>query len=164
MAYGMMNLVMTATPIAMVACGFTVDDSAWVIQWHALAMYIPSFFTGSLIARFGVEKVLAAGMALLAMAGAFGLAGIDYANFAIGLILLGYRLELRLHRRHGAGHRVLPAQREEQGAGGQRLLRVRDRGYRVAHLRQAARRDRLECRERGCVPDGRACAWLPSAG
>jgi predicted MFS family arabinose efflux permease len=89
MAYGMMNLVMTATPIAMVACGFTVDDSAWVIQWHALAMYIPSFFTGSLIARFGVEKVLAAGMALLAMAGAFGLAGIDYANFAIGLILLG---------------------------------------------------------------------------
>ncbi|MDX1717516.1 MAG: MFS transporter, partial [Anderseniella sp.] len=89
MAYGMMNLVMTATPIAMVACGFTVDDSAWVIQWHALAMYIPSFFTGNLIARFGVEKVLAAGMALLAMAGAFGLAGIDYANFAIGLVLLG---------------------------------------------------------------------------
>jgi len=89
MAYGMMNLVMTATPLAMVACGFTVDDSAWVIQWHALAMYIPSFFTGSLIARFGVEKVLASGMALLALAGAAGIAGIDYANFAIGLILLG---------------------------------------------------------------------------
>ena len=89
MAYGMMNLVMTATPLAMVACGFTVDDSAWVIQWHALAMYIPSFFTGSLIARFGVEKVLATGMGLLALAGVSGLAGIDYANFAIGLILLG---------------------------------------------------------------------------
>jgi MFS family permease len=89
MAYGMMNLVMTATPIAMVACGFTVDDSAWVIQWHALAMYIPSFFTGGLIARFGVEKVLATGMALLALAGTAGIAGIDYANFAVGLILLG---------------------------------------------------------------------------
>ncbi len=89
MAYGMMNLVMTATPLAMVACGFTVDDSAWVIQWHALAMYIPSFFTGGLIARFGVERVLAAGMGLLALAGVAGIAGIDYANFAIGLILLG---------------------------------------------------------------------------
>ena len=89
MVYGMMNLVMTATPIAMVACGFSVDDSAWVIQWHALAMYIPSFFTGNLIARFGVEKVLAAGMALLALAGASGIAGIDYTNFAVGLILLG---------------------------------------------------------------------------
>ncbi len=89
MAYGMMNLVMTATPIAMVACGFTVDDSAWVIQWHALAMYVPSFFTGSLIARYGVEKILATGMGLLALAGVAGLSGIDYANFAIGLILLG---------------------------------------------------------------------------
>ena len=89
MAYGMMNLVMTATPIAMVACGFTVDDSAWVIQWHALAMFIPSFFTGSLITRFGVERILAVGMVLLAMAGIAGLTGITFANFAVGLVLLG---------------------------------------------------------------------------
>lgn len=89
MAYGMMNLVMTATPIAMQACGFTVDQSAWVIQWHALAMFVPSFFTGSLILRFGVERVLAFGMVLLAMAGIAGLTGISFANFAIGLVLLG---------------------------------------------------------------------------
>jgi predicted MFS family arabinose efflux permease len=89
MAYGMMNLVMTSTPIAMVACGFTVDQSAWVIQWHALAMFIPSFFTGSLISRFGVERVLAVGMILLSMAGIAGLSGITFGNFAVGLILLG---------------------------------------------------------------------------
>jgi MFS family permease len=89
MSYGMMNLVMTSTPIAMVACGFTVDDSAWVIQWHALAMFVPSFFTGSLILRFGVERVVAAGMVLLALAGIAGLAGIAFANFAVGLVLLG---------------------------------------------------------------------------
>jgi len=89
MAYGMMNLVMTSTPIAMVACGFTVDQSAWVIQWHALAMFIPSFFTGSLILRFGVERVLAAGMVLLSMAGIAGLSGITFGNFAAGLVLLG---------------------------------------------------------------------------
>lgn len=89
MAYGMMNLVMTSTPIAMVACGFTVDQSAWVIQWHALAMFIPSFFTGSLISRFGVERVLAAGMVLLSMAGIAGISGITFGNFAVGLILLG---------------------------------------------------------------------------
>ncbi len=89
MAYGMMNLVMTSTPIAMVACGFTVDQSAWVIQWHALAMFVPSFFTGSLISRFGVERVLATGMVLLSMAGIAGLTGISFANFAVGLVLLG---------------------------------------------------------------------------
>ncbi len=89
MAYGMMSLVMTSTPIAMVACGFTVDQSAWVIQWHALAMFVPSFFTGSLMLRFGVERVLAVGMFLLSMAGIAGLTGITFANFAVGLVLLG---------------------------------------------------------------------------
>jgi predicted MFS family arabinose efflux permease len=89
MAYGMMNLVMTATPIAMVACGFTVDDSAWVIQWHALSMFVPSFFTGSLILRFGVERIVAVGMGLLVLAGIAGLSGIGFANFAVGLVLLG---------------------------------------------------------------------------
>ncbi len=89
MAYGMMNLVMTSTPIAMVACGFTVDQSAWVIQWHALSMFLPSFFTGSLILRFGIERVVAVGMLLLSMAGIAGLTGITFVNFATGLVLLG---------------------------------------------------------------------------
>ncbi len=47
LAYGIMMLVMTATPVAMLGCGFTVQDSSWVIQWHALSMFVPSFFTAA---------------------------------------------------------------------------------------------------------------------
>jgi MFS family permease len=89
LAYGMMNLVMTAAPIAMIDCGFSTGNAAWVIQWHVLAMFVPSFFTGNLIARFGAERVCMTGLALLAGAGIAGLAGIDFHFFAIDLILLG---------------------------------------------------------------------------
>ena len=89
MAFGMMNLVMTATPIAMLDCGFTVNDASWVIQWHVLGMYVPSFFTGSLIARYGVERITGLGMIILALAGIGALAGIHFANFAVALVLLG---------------------------------------------------------------------------
>jgi len=88
-AYGVMNFLMTATPIAMVDCGFSVEQSAWVIQWHAFAMFAPSFFTGSLILRWGVDRIVLAGMALLLLAAAAGLAGVSFANFSVGLILLG---------------------------------------------------------------------------
>jgi MFS family permease len=89
LSYGIMVLVMTATPVAMLGCGFSVQDSSWVIQWHALAMYVPSFFTGNLIARYGAERVSVAGMVLLVAAAVSGLMGIHFENFAIGLILLG---------------------------------------------------------------------------
>ena len=89
LAYGIMVLVMTATPVAMLGCGFSVKDSSWVIQWHALAMFVPSFFTGSLIARFGAGRISAIGMALLIAAAVSGLMGIRFENFAVGLILLG---------------------------------------------------------------------------
>jgi MFS family permease len=85
----MMNLVMTATPIAMVDCGFASTDASWVIQWHVLGMFVPSFFTGHLIARFGVEKICLLGMALLITAAVVAMLGIDFANFALALILLG---------------------------------------------------------------------------
>jgi len=88
-SYGVMNLLMTATPIAMVACGFSVDDSAWVIQWHSLAMFGPSFITGHLIARFGVERIIFAGLAMLVTAALVGLMGITFVHFSVGLILLG---------------------------------------------------------------------------
>ncbi len=88
-SYGVMNLLMTATPIAMVGCGFSVNDSAWVIQWHSLAMFVPSFFTGHLIARFGVERIIFAGLFMLAAAAMIGLMGIDIINFYAGLIMLG---------------------------------------------------------------------------
>ena len=89
LAFGIMVLVMTATPVAMLGCGFSVKDSSWVIQWHALAMFVPSFFTGSLIARYGARKISAIGMALLVAAAVSGLLGIHFENFAVGLILLG---------------------------------------------------------------------------
>ncbi len=89
MSYGIMNLVMTATPIAMVDCGFGIAESSWVIQWHVLAMFVPSFFTGSLIAKFGVDRITLLGLILLCGAGLAALLGIAFANFAVGLILLG---------------------------------------------------------------------------
>lgn len=87
--YGMMNLVMTASPLAMVARGFSIDSAAWVIQWHVLAMYIPSFFTGQLINRFGKVKIIGAGMIMLVGCGAAALSGIEITNFGLALILLG---------------------------------------------------------------------------
>jgi len=89
LAYGIMNLVMTATPIAMVDCGFASADASWVIQWHVLGMFVPSFFTGHLIARYGVERICLLGMLLLIVAAVVAMLGIDFANFAIALILLG---------------------------------------------------------------------------
>jgi predicted MFS family arabinose efflux permease len=89
LSYATMVLVMTATPAAMLGCGFNVKDSSWVIQWHVLAMFVPSFFTGTVISRFGAERVSAAGMVLLTGAAISGLLGIHFSNFAVGLILLG---------------------------------------------------------------------------
>jgi len=89
LSYGMMNLVMTAAPIAMLDCGFTTANAAWVIQWHVFAMFVPSFFTGQIIARFGAEKVCATGLMLLACAALAGLHGISFGHFAVTLILLG---------------------------------------------------------------------------
>lgn len=89
LSFGIMNLVMTATPLAMLACGLTVDDAAWVIQWHAVAMFAPSFFTGSLIKRFGTRPIVATGLLMLAGCGAVALTGLEIETFTIALILLG---------------------------------------------------------------------------
>lgn len=88
-SYALMNLVMTSTPLAVVGCGFTPGNAADVVTSHVLAMYVPSFFTGHLIARFGVEKVVGAGLVILAAAGAVALQGVEIENFFIALILLG---------------------------------------------------------------------------
>ncbi|MBF0307646.1 MAG: MFS transporter [Alphaproteobacteria bacterium] len=87
--YGVMNLVMVATPLAMVGCGFTFADSAEVIRWHVLGMFVPSFFTGHLIARFGVLRVIAAGGGLIVAAVAVNVAGLAFGNFMVALTLLG---------------------------------------------------------------------------
>lgn len=88
-SYALMNLVMTSSPLAVVGCGFETKDAANVVTAHVLAMYAPSFFTGHVIARFGVEKVMATGLVILAGAGAVAMAGVDLANFFLALILLG---------------------------------------------------------------------------
>lgn len=88
-SYGIMVLVMTATPVAMLGCGFSVQDSSWVIQWHALAMYVPSFFTGAVITRIGASRTAIIGMVMLVLAAVAGLMGIHFENFAVGLVLLG---------------------------------------------------------------------------
>ncbi len=89
-SYSLMNLVMTSTPLAVVGCGFTTNNANDIVSAHVLAMFAPSFFTGHLIARFGVEKIMATGLAILAMAGVVGLAGVEIENFFVALILLGF--------------------------------------------------------------------------
>ncbi len=88
-AYAMMNLVMTSAPLAMKICGLPLSDSNTGIQWHIVAMYGPSFFTGSLIARFGAPTIVAAGLLLEAFAATIGLTGITTHHFWAGLIVLG---------------------------------------------------------------------------
>src|SRR5579862_8920916 len=88
-AYPMMNLVMTSAPLAMKMCGLSVSDSNFGIQWHIVAMYGPSFFTGSLIARFGAQRIVATGLLLEAVAATIGLSGITAMHFWATLIVLG---------------------------------------------------------------------------
>jgi predicted MFS family arabinose efflux permease len=88
-SYGVMNLLMTSAPLAMVMCNHSVTDASLGIQWHVLGMYAPSFFTGTLISRYGVNRVVLAGLALLASSAVVGYAGISLAHFWISLILLG---------------------------------------------------------------------------
>jgi MFS family permease len=87
--YTMMNLVMTSAPLAMRLCGLPISDSNFGIQWHIIAMYAPSFFTGPLLARFGAPVVVAAGLMLEALAAVIGLSGISVAHFWGTLIMVG---------------------------------------------------------------------------
>ncbi|PHQ96637.1 MAG: MFS transporter [Marinosulfonomonas sp.] len=88
-SYALMNLMMTSTPLAVVGCGYTQNNAADVVMAHVLAMFAPSFFTGHLINRFGVEKIIATGLTILAAAGVAGLSGVEIENFYLALILLG---------------------------------------------------------------------------
>ena len=88
-SYALMNLVMTSTPLAVVGCGFSNEHANDIVSAHVLAMFIPSFFTGHLIVRFGVLKIMTAGLLILGLAGIVALSGVTLTNFFLALILLG---------------------------------------------------------------------------
>lgn len=87
--YGVMNLLMTATPLAMDICSLPFADTAFVLEWHVIGMFAPSFFTGDLIKRFGVLRVIGAGTVLMAACIGVALTGISLMHFWWALLLLG---------------------------------------------------------------------------
>jgi MFS family permease len=89
LGYGVMNLLMAATPLAMQVCGFPFSDTALVLEWHVIGMFAPGFFTGHLIKRFGVLPVMGVGVLLNAACIAVALSGVDLHQFLIALFLLG---------------------------------------------------------------------------
>ena len=110
-SYTLMNLVMTSAPLAMRMCGLPITSSNTAIEWHVVAMYAPSFITGSLIARFGAPRVAGTGLLLLLGAAACGLAGTTTAHFDAGLVILGLGWNLGFV---GASALVLETHRPEE--------------------------------------------------
>lgn len=89
LGYGVMSLIMNATPLAMRAAAFTFADTTWVIQWHVVGMFAPSFVTGSLIDRYGLRNVLLTGALLNALAIGINLSGQEHNHFWLALLSLG---------------------------------------------------------------------------
>ena len=89
LGYGVMNLLMSATPIAMQICGLPFSSVAWVLEWHVIGMFAPGFFTGHLIKRFGVLPIMAIGLGLNLLCVAIALSGIAFEQFLAALFLLG---------------------------------------------------------------------------
>ena len=89
LGYGVMNLLMAGTPLAMQICGLPFSDTALVLEWHVIGMFAPGFFTGSLIQRFGALKIMGVGVALNCICIAIALTGTDLQQFVIALFLLG---------------------------------------------------------------------------
>jgi MFS family permease len=89
MGYGVMNLLMAATPLAMQQCGLGFDDAAFVLEWHVIGMFAPGFFTGHLIKRFGTLPIMATGVVLNLLCIAIALSGVELQQFVASLFLLG---------------------------------------------------------------------------
>jgi len=135
LGYGVMNLLMAATPIAMQICGLPFSDTALVLEWHVIGMFAPGFFTGHLIKKFGTLPIMAVGLALNAACVLIALSGVQLHQFLAALFLLGVGwnflfifagcgLELSVHRQHHPGAEHLPARRKRQGPGRTEFLRV----------------------------------------
>jgi predicted MFS family arabinose efflux permease len=89
LGYGVMNLLMAATPIAMQICGLSFSDTAWVLEWHVIGMFAPGFFTGHLIKRYGTLPIMAAGLGLNIACVIIALSGVEFSQFLAALFLLG---------------------------------------------------------------------------
>jgi predicted MFS family arabinose efflux permease len=89
LGYGVMNLLMAATPLAMQQCGLGFDDVALVLEWHVIGMFAPGFFTGNLIKRFGTLRVMAVGLMLNLACIAVALTGVELHQFTVALLFLG---------------------------------------------------------------------------
>lgn len=89
LGYGVMNLLMASTPIAMAMCSHPFESTALVLEWHVLGMFVPSFFTGSLIKRFGCLRIMAVGVLLNLICIAVALSGVELMQFLIALVALG---------------------------------------------------------------------------
>ncbi len=88
-SYGVMNLLMAATPLAMQTCGLSFEDTAMVLQWHVIGMFAPGFFTGSLIKRFGTLTVMSVGVVLNLVCVAVALSGQEVSQFLWSMLVLG---------------------------------------------------------------------------
>ncbi|MBN3492350.1 MFS transporter [Vibrio neptunius] len=88
-AYAVMNILMTATPIAMIGCGFDFEKAAGVIEWHVLGMFVPAFFTGKLIEKFGARQIILTGGILFVLCIAINIHGQSIWHFSFALVLLG---------------------------------------------------------------------------
>ena len=88
-AYAVMNILMTATPLAMIGCGFDFTKAAGVIEWHVLGMFVPAFFTGSLIEKFGSRMMILAGGVLFVVSIAINIHGVSIWHFRAALVVLG---------------------------------------------------------------------------
>lgn len=110
-SYMLMNFLMTAAPLAMHLCGHPQQASTLGLQWHVVAMYAPSFFTGRLISRFGAVRIVRVGLVLIGLSAAIGLTGIEVAHFWLTLILLGVGWNLGFI---GASALVLQCHRPEE--------------------------------------------------
>ena len=89
LGYGVMNLLMAATPLAMQVCSLPFEDAAFVLQWHVIGMFAPGFFTGHLIRRFGAQSVMAVGVVLNLACIVVALSGVNLQQFVVALFLLG---------------------------------------------------------------------------
>ena len=89
LGYGVMNILMAASPIAMQVCGHPFKDAVLVLEWHVIGMFAPGFFTGHLIKRFGIIAILSAGVALNLLSIAIALSGVEVMHFLISMFLVG---------------------------------------------------------------------------